>query len=81
MAKKKLAISHNLQEKKIQKFRGERISSKNEGIFIKNLNKFGYARYKRKDIINAFQRKFRQDLVNGKVDKECLIISKNLLKQ
>ena len=81
LAKKKLAIWHNLQEKKIQKFRGERISSKNESIFIKNLNKFGYARYQKKDIVNAFQRKFRQDLVNGKIDKECLIISENLLKQ
>ena len=81
LAKKKLAIWHNLQEKKIQKFRGERISLKDEGIFIKNLNKFGYARHKKKDIVNAFQRKFRQDLVNGKADKECLIISKNLLKQ
>jgi len=81
LAKKKLAIWHNLQEKKILKFRGERISLKNEGIFIKNLNKFGYANYQKKDIVNAFQRKFRQDLVNGKIDKECLIISKNLLKQ
>ena len=81
LAKKKLAIWHNLQEKKILKFRGEKISSKNEGIFIKNLNKFGYARHKKKDIVKAFQRKFRQDLVNGKADKECLIISKNLLKQ
>ena len=81
LAKKKLAIWHNLQEKKIQKFRRERISLKNEGIFIKNLNKFGYARHQKKDIVNAFQRKFRQDLVNGKIDKECLIISKNLLKQ
>ena len=81
LAKKELAIWHNLQEKKIQKFRRERISLKNEGIFIKNLNKFGYARHQKKDIVNAFQRKFRQDLVNGKIDKECLIISKNLLKQ
>ena len=81
LAKKKLAIWHNLQEKKILKFRGERISLKNESIFIKNLNKFGYANYQKKDIVNAFQRKFRQDLVNGKIDKECLIISKNLLKQ
>ena len=65
----------------IKKFRGERISLKNENIFIKNLNKFGYSRHYKKDIIKAFQRKFRQDLVNGKIDKECFIISKNPLKQ
>ena len=27
----------------------------------------------------AFQRRFRQSLVNGRIDKECLLISKNLL--
>ena len=26
----------------------------------------------------AFQRRFRQGLVDGKIDKECLIISKKL---
>ena len=68
-------------KKKIKKFRKEKISSKNENIFIKNLNKFGYARYYKRDIVKAFQRKFRQNLVDGKIDKECFIISKNLLKQ
>ena len=32
-------------------------------------------------IVKAFQRRFRQELVNGKLDKECLIISNNLLKK
>ena len=30
-------------------------------------------------IIKAFQRRFRQDLVNGLIDKECFLISKNLI--
>ena len=30
-------------------------------------------------IIKAFQRRFRQDLINGKIDKECFLISKNLI--
>ena len=30
------------------------------------------------NLIKAFQRKFRQDLVNGKVDKECYLISKSI---
>ena len=30
-------------------------------------------------IIKAFQRRFRQELVNGKIDKECFLISKNLI--
>ena len=29
----------------------------------------------------AFQRRFRQELVNGKIDQECLIISQNLVKK
>ena len=34
-----------------------------------------------KIITFAFQRRFRQELVNGKIDKECLVISENLLKK
>ena len=32
-----------------------------------------------KYLILAFQRRFRQSLVNGRIDEECLLISKNLL--
>ena len=31
------------------------------------------------NVTKAFQRKFRQNLINGKIDQECLIISKNLV--
>jgi N-acetylmuramoyl-L-alanine amidase len=31
-------------------------------------------------VIKAFQRRYRQELINGKIDKECLFISENLLK-
>ena len=30
-------------------------------------------------LTKAFQRRFRRDLVDGKIDKECLTISKNLI--
>ena len=33
-----------------------------------------------KIITFAFQRRFRQELINGKIDKECLLISKKLAK-
>ena len=42
---------------------------------IINKNKFN------KNITFAFQRRFRQELVNGKIDKECLLISENLIKK
>ena len=35
---------------------------------------------KKEDLVKAFQRKFRQKLINGKIDKECFLISKNLSK-
>ena len=31
--------------------------------------------------IKAFQRRFRRELINGKIDQECLLISKNLAKK
>ncbi len=81
LAKNNLISWHNTKDKIIRKYRKQSISSKDENIFIKNLYKFGYSKYYKKDIVKAFQRKFRQDLIDGKIDKECLIISKNLLKQ
>ena len=55
--------------------------------YLKNLNKIGYQKvsqknlnFQKKVLIKAFQRRFRQRLINGISDQECLIISKNLLK-
>mgnify|MGYP001399813399 CR=1 FL=1 len=87
LAKNKLAFWHNLNQKKIKKFRNENLSTNVEkNIFLKNLNKIGYNDIKglkfhrnSKYLTMAFQRRFRQSLVNGKIDKECLLISKNLL--
>ena len=33
-----------------------------------------------KILVSAFQRRFRQELINGMIDEECLVISKNLIK-
>ena len=32
-------------------------------------------------IVKAFQRHYRKELVNGNLDKECLIIAQNLSKK
>ena len=86
LAQNKLAWWHNLDLKKIKKFRKIRLSSKkDEKSFTKNLYKIGYMKISQKRskkdrlIIKAFQRRFRQDLVNGLIDKECFLISKNLI--
>src|SRR6056300_949732 len=76
LANHKLAIWHSLKESNIKKNRK------------KNLNKIGYRIIKKlnfnlnkKYTTKAFQRRFRQNLVNGIPDQECFLISKSLLKQ
>ena len=78
---------HNLNEKKLLKSRKIKVDVYNEVVFLKNLFKIGYSRELNKDknkhiklLTKAFQRRFRQDLVNGIIDEECLLISKNLAK-
>lgn len=87
LAKLNLCKWHNLSEKKIRKFRNSKISSIEENAFYKNLQKIGYFKASSKSkknlknaLIKAFQRKFRQNLISGKIDRECYLISKNLLK-
>ncbi len=87
LAKNKLSFWHNLDQKKIKKFREKNLTTRiDEDLFLKNLHKIGYNDVKKlkshkntKFLTLAFQRRFRQSLVNGKIDKECLLISKNLL--
>ena len=89
LAKNKLSFWHNLDQKKIKKFREKNLITKiEENLFLKNLYKIGYNDVKKfnpkkniKYLTLAFQRRFRQSLVNGKIDRECLLISKNLLLQ
>ena len=80
LAKKKLCLWHNLNEKIIKKFRKKKINYNYKKIFINNLYKIGYRNHSNKSLTEAFQRRFRQDLVDGKIDKECFLISKNLSK-
>ena len=87
LAKNELSFWHNLDQKKIKKFRKKNLSNRiDENLFLKNLYKIGYNDVKKlkshkntKHLTLAFQRRFRQSLVNGKIDKECLLISKNLI--
>ena len=87
LAKSKLSQWHNLNEKKLKRERLISLNLVEESNFMMNLTKIGYFKISQKNnnskkriIIKAFQRHFRQKLINGIPDKECLIISKNLLK-
>ena len=66
-----------------------KISREEENFFFSNLFKIGYSKKipseiskikYLKELVKTFQRRFRQELVDGKIDQECLLISKNLIK-
>ena len=86
--KKQIGCWHNLNKKKLLNERKQKINSLEKNYFIKNLYKIGYAKNLNTTDLNflklitfAFQRRFRQDLINGIIDKECLSISQNLIKK
>ena len=92
LAKKNISSWHSLNKKLLFKNRKIRIDSNQKKMFIKNLIIIGYPIQKSRNlklfseknlnlITKAFQRRFRQDLISGVIDKECLIISHNLAKK
>jgi len=92
LSKKKIGYWHNLNQNELIKNRNLKTSSKEKNLFLTNLFKIGY---QKKFLYNsnfnhvsfdqiiskAFQRRFRPEIVNGKIDQECLLISQNLLKK
>ena len=83
--KDNLCHGYDLNKKVIKKFRKIRLNLIEEKIFFKNLYKIGYSRNvkplskkNKVTLIKVFQSRFRQELVNGEIDKECFLISKNL---
>ena len=87
LANNNIGISHSYKLSLLRKYRNIKILKKKDKIkFIKNLNKIGYCFSPKKKsfltkITKAFQRHYRQELINGYIDKECLIIAQNLSKK
>ena len=88
LAKNKIGLWHNLKLSMLKKLRKKRVLKyKFRNQFIKNLDKIGYhvLLYRNNihliNVIKAFQRHFRKELINGIIDEECLEISINLLKK
>ena len=86
LEKKRVCFWHKLNEKKIKIYRKKKLSIIEKKLFLKNLYQIGYCQIKERAInqnisylTKAFQRRFRQDLINGKIDKECFLISKSLI--
>ena len=79
LSKSNLCDWHALNIKQIKKYRKIKINSFQEKIFLENLHKIGYSKLNKFKLVVAFQRRFRQSLINGKIDLECLKISENLV--
>ena len=91
LSQKKIGYWHNLDQKVLINNRKLKIDDLQKKLFLKNIFKIGYSKKVPKTsnldklkyikiITKAFQRRFRQDLINGIIDQECLVISKNLLE-
>jgi len=83
LAKFGIAKWHSLSKKILKENRLKIINTNEEKNFFKNLFKIGYSKklLNKKILVSAFQRRFRQELINGKIDQECLLISQNLAKK
>ena len=90
LCKNKIGLWHTLKKQELIKNRKIKINKVDQDFFFNNLFKIGYSKKAPKnlnkdkylrDVTKAFQRRFRQKLINGKIDRECLLISKNLLKK
>ena len=88
LSQKKIGFWHDLNQNELTNQRKTKINILDKKIFINNLFKIGYPKNPKIDknkyfkfLTKAFQRRFRQELVDGNIDNECLIISKNLLKK
>jgi N-acetylmuramoyl-L-alanine amidase len=89
LSKNNIGLWHSLKKKELIKNRNFKTSKVEKELFFNNLLKVGYSknipndlsksRYLR-DLTKTFQRRFRQELINGVIDQECLLISKNLIR-
>ena len=89
LSKNKIGIWHRLNKQVLTKNRKLKTNKEEVNFFFNNLLKIGYSKKNRRDtnkaiylrkLAKTFQRRFRQELVDGKIDQECLLISKNLIK-
>ena len=90
LSQNKVGLWHAIKKQDLIKNRKIKTTKVDKDLFINNLSKIGYQKKTPRNlgkikyldyIIKAFQRRYRQDLIDGKIDQECLIISKNLIKK
>jgi N-acetylmuramoyl-L-alanine amidase len=90
LSQNRVGLWHTIKKYILLKNRTIIITKIDKEFFFKNLFKIGYSKKIPKNlnkdkylrnITKTFQRRFRQELIDGKIDRECLLISKNLLKR
>ena len=88
LSKNNIGLWHSLKKKELIKNRNFKTSKIEKELFFNNLFKVGYSKKTPKglsknsylrDLTKAFQRRFRQELINGIIDQECLFIGKNII--
>ncbi len=80
LAKNKVSIWHKTKNSSLASSRKVNCNKYEIEVFKKNLTKIGYPKSKEIMKIKAFQMRFRPELINGKIDKECFEISKSIAK-
>jgi N-acetylmuramoyl-L-alanine amidase len=90
LSQNKVGLWHTENKKDLLKNRTIKTTKINKELFFNNLFKIGYSKQILKNVgkknylnclTKAFQRRFRQELIDGKIDRECLLISRNLSKE
>jgi N-acetylmuramoyl-L-alanine amidase len=90
LSKNKIGLWHTLRKQELIINRNFKTNQIEIECFFNNLFKIGYSKKTPKDLnklkylrdmTKAFQRRFRQELIDGKIDRESLLISKNLLRK
>ena len=89
LSQNKVGLWHTIKKQELIKNRQIKTTKIDKELFINSLMKIGYKIKNTRVLgenkylnytVKAFQRRYRQDLIDGKIDQECLIISKNLIK-
>jgi len=82
-ANNKIGLWHKINLRKCKILRGKYLNIESR-IFFEKLKKFGYSvntskKNEQKKIVTSFQRRFRPELIDGKIDRECFEIAKSLI--
>jgi len=90
LSQNRVGLWHTVKKEELLKNRTVKTTKIDKELFFNNLFKIGYSKKISKNVskerylnylIEAFQRRYRQNLIDGKVDQECLLISQNLVKK